>query len=475
MAGGGARALKNFGLLSVAHVGVRILHLVLLAIIARSLGKEAVGGYATAIGVALYFFMLADLGVNPRLIREASALPSSAAAEYGRSLATKVALIPLNALCLGLLVPFLPYPDWVVELLVVFAIGSVVQSFCQLNESLLRSREKMHWEAISSLIQGVIFVGGSAYALLNEWSMVWVGWSRLAGVAVGFFGTLPVVAREIPILWRSLPSLSLLRSAFPYAATSLTAVAFGQIDIVIMSLMASQELVGEYASVSRLLVAGGAFAITGANTLLPGAARVFASGQRESFRYLMASTANLGALIGASITVGLALVGGPILTLIYGEEFANLETAFALGSAYVLLKTLTAIFGMGLTAAERQAARAKAVGVGLVATVILVALLVPPFGVLGAVGALVGSELVLAGSCLFAGRDTLVNSDSGVSALRLTFAMAVAFAVWTVNRDAGVVVLTLSCVASYAAALALTGELGSALRAFRRLAAGRAS
>jgi O-antigen/teichoic acid export membrane protein len=250
-----------------------------------------------------------------------------------------------------------------------------------LNESLLRAREKMHWEAVSNLVQGTILVGGSALALTNGLEMIWIGWAQLAGTLARFAVTVPAVRREIPILWRSAPSAQLLRSALPYAATSITAAAFSQIDVVILSLVASQKLVGEYASVSRLLVGVGAFAITGANTLLPAAARVFVRGSAESFRYVMANAFQLGALIGTAASVALALVGGPILRLVYGEAFGNLELALSTGSIFVAFKTLSSIFGMGLTAAERQATRARCLGIGLDATIVLMAVLVPPFGV----------------------------------------------------------------------------------------------
>ena len=51
MSGALGRAIQNFGFLTGAQITVRLLHFGLLAAIARMAGKEAVGGYATAISV----------------------------------------------------------------------------------------------------------------------------------------------------------------------------------------------------------------------------------------------------------------------------------------------------------------------------------------------------------------------------------------------------------------------------------------
>lgn len=470
MTGALSRVVHNFSRLASAQVLVRLLHFGLLAAIARMLGKEAVGGYATAISVALYFAMFADLGICPRLVREGSARPGSAANEFARSLTVKLALVLPTLLLLGAVLAILPYPGWVIELLAVFAVTSILQSFCQLNESLLRSREKMQVEAGASVLQGVILVGGSIVALWAGLDMIWVGWARLAGVGARFFTTLAAVRQEIPIRLTHRVSWDLLRSATPYAATSITSVAFGQIDVVILSLIASQELVGEYASVSRLLIAVGAFAITGSNTALPAAARIFAQRGERVLRDVMVSAFRMGAALGAASTVGLALIGGPILRFVYGDDFADLEVPFVLGSLYILFKTLTSIFGMGLTARGLQAARARCIVIGIVATAILVTTLVPPFGVIGAVGALVGSEAVLWSTSLLAGRRFLLDRTASATALSLTASMAAAALGWPFIRELGPWAAFGACGSAFALGLVLTGEVGRLRRAVQAIA-----
>ena len=68
------RALRNFGALTGAQLAARVLNFVLLAALARTLGSEGAGGYATAISVALVFLLLSDAGLDARVAVDSAGL-----------------------------------------------------------------------------------------------------------------------------------------------------------------------------------------------------------------------------------------------------------------------------------------------------------------------------------------------------------------------------------------------------------------
>ncbi len=395
-----ARVLRNVGLLTGAQLAARVLNFVLLAALARIAGSDGAGAYATAVSVALGFLLLSDLGLSPRLIREASARPDEGGDLYRETLGLKLLLLVPAGLAIGVGVLWLPYPAQVRELVGLMGVAALLQSLAQANEGLLRARERMQWEALGGLLQSGLTTGLAVWWLASGWGLLWVGVARIVGVAAHLLLLSAVLRQEIRFAPPGPGARASLRAALPYMSTASMNLAYGQIDIVLLSLVATQSQVGEYALISRIVLVAGTFASTGAAALLPTLARAFTEAKAR-FRRLALAVPATAAVLGGFGTGGLAILGGPVLTLAYGDEFAPLTPLFTTATGYVLLRFLTAALGVVLTAAGRQATRALCIFLGLMATLAFILLWVPTHGVAGAVDALVGSELVLL-ACLAA-------------------------------------------------------------------------
>lgn len=367
----------------------------LLASLARGLGSEGAGGYATAISVALVFLLISDLGLSPRLIREASAHPVEAIRLYREAVALKLGLVAPTVLAVGAATCWLPYSDEVLQLVALMGVAALIQSFAQVNEALLRSRETMHWEALGGLFQSAIATSLAVTFLASGLPILWIGIARIVGALANALLTGLVLRKDFHVGLPGPGTFGALRSAAPYMTTASMNLAYGQIDIVILSLIASQSQVGEYALISRIVLVAGTFASTGAASFLPSLARAFAQEDRSRFRRTATSSIGVAAVMGGLGSLGLAAFGEPILALAYGAEFESLTGAFVVATGYVLLRFLTASLGMALTAAGLQSTRAFCIFLGLLATIVLILLWVPSRGVTGAVFALVGSEFVL--------------------------------------------------------------------------------
>ncbi len=388
------RALRNFGALTGAQVASRVLNFVLLATVARTLGSEGAGGYATAISVALIFQLMSDAGLSPHLIREASANPNHGVRLFRESLALKCWLAVPTLIAIAASTLLLPYPAEVRQLIGLAGIAALIQSFGQIQEALLRSREAMHWESLGGLLQSAITVALAALFLGSGYSLVWIGVARIVG-ALANFAFVGRFVRADYGLAKPRSMTASLRTALPYMATASMNLAYGQIDVLLLSLVLTQAQVGEYALISRIVLVAGAFASTGAAALLPTLARTFANEARSAFRRLAQGILAGAAAAGLVASAILAGLGGPVLLLAYGGEFEPLVALFQLATGYITLRFLAASMGMVLTAAGRQSTRAFCIFLGLIATVVLVLALAPARGVEGAILALVGSEALL--------------------------------------------------------------------------------
>ncbi|MCP5056935.1 MAG: oligosaccharide flippase family protein [bacterium] len=364
------------------------------------------GGYATAVSVALAFLLLSDLGLSPRLVRDASADPEQAVALFRESLGLKLILLVPAALAIIAGGLWLPYPAELRQLVVLMGLAAILQSFGQLNEALLRSRETMHWEALGALLQSLLTTLLALVAIGLGFSLFWVGVARILGAAANLALSSFVVRRDLRPRMPA-DALPTLRSALPYMATASMNLAYGQIDVALLSLVATQNQVGEYAMISRIVLVAGTFASTGAASFLPALARSFTTAA-ANFRRMAGTAVGVAAGLGAFGSAALAFLGPWLLVVAYGEGFATLEPLFLAATAYVLFRFLSAALGLVLTASGRQSARARSIFIGLIATLVLVLGCVPIWGVAGAVGALVGSEMILV-ACLVASTVPLLR------------------------------------------------------------------
>lgn len=396
-----ARVVVNIGLIAGSNLFGRVMNLVLHAALGRAFGPEGLGGYATAVALAAYFIFAVDFGVSPRIVREGAVDPEGLEREYAEALGIKIALGGLACLAIGLLSLVLPYEPWVVRLCLLLAASSILRSFSYLNQSVCRAKERLGLEGAGNVLSAVVFVGLSLAFLRLDLPVESVGWASIAAASVQLATTQVFTARFIRIGIAFPPRFEMVKRALPYATTSLSLLAFAQIDVLILSFVEEAEFVGRYAAISRLLLIAGTLASLSTAAILPTAARLYGQSDAQRFDELTNGAIRVVLSIGVGAAVGTVLVARPLIVGVYGQGFADLHPFLEAGAAFLVFKFAVSILAMVLTSRGRQGDRARSVLIGLAATVVLVPILSDLFGLAGAVGALVGSEAVLV-SCLAA-------------------------------------------------------------------------
>jgi O-antigen/teichoic acid export membrane protein len=390
------RVLANIAFITGANLIIRALNLVLHVALGRLFGSEGLGGYVTAIALSAYFIFLADFGISPRIVREGAAAPELQEEEFAKALAPKLALSAIGLVLVALLGFVLPYETWVVQLCQVLSVAAIVRSIAYLPEMICRARERLDLEGAAQTIPVIIMVGTSLTLLHFGYPVSAIGWAVLGSSILHLVLALAFARRFIRIRIQMPPDWSLIRSALPYATSSLTILAFAQIDILIISFTESADFVGKYAAVSRLILIAGTFSSLATSAVLPAATRIFSSGSQERFDHLINSALRMVLSIGFAVAIGTAGLAQFTMSALYGDAFANLYPLLQAGAVLLIFKFAVSVLSIALTSCGRQADRARAILIGLAATIVFVAITVPLFGLAGAVGSMVASEFVLA-------------------------------------------------------------------------------
>ena len=207
------------------------------------------------------------------------------------------------------------------------------------------------------------------------------------------------------------PHLQTVRAAAPYTATLIAFAAFAQSNVIVLSMIAGQTLVGEYTTISRVLLLGSIIPQLIAPAIVPASSRIFSNADPARYRRLTTASLRFAFLLAGAGLVGLVSIAKPLLGFIYGDEFVRLYPYLQLGALYMVFQFGSESLGTALTATGRQDRRARAIFVALGCSVPLFITLTLWLGVKGAVFALILSELILVTSEGIAARDLIDLPD----------------------------------------------------------------
>jgi O-antigen/teichoic acid export membrane protein len=201
-------------------------------------------------------------------------------------------------------------------------------------------------------------------------------------------------------------AVDLAREALPFAGFTILTTLYLRIDVVLLSLLATQGALGLYQPPVRFAAALIILPDALASILLGRAAR--SPDGRDVKRHQERLLA-VGVPIGLVIVGLCAVAGKPVLGALYGAEFREAWLALTLLAATVPVALVAAVNGNALTARGRQRDRVICLAA---ASVVAVAAGVPAIAVWGFNGAAAVSllnELVLAaGYALALGRRSLL-------------------------------------------------------------------
>jgi O-antigen/teichoic acid export membrane protein len=288
----------------------------------------------------------------------------------------------------------------------------ILQSVADLTRSASISQKRGDVWAAHAIVENAAW-------LVTIGGLLALGWPLLAALVGGCLVMLVSSAAGLLVVVRfygvrlrpRLGHWDELRNLRPYAAYSLLGTAYLRSDtLLVAALMPGSGLVaaGAYYAALRLLAAFEYVPEALSIALLPELTEGFAKNAAKLAPGLRRA-ARL--LVFASVPVPflMLLVAEPFLQLLFGDELVGFGWVLAVLSVTVPIRCYGWLAGAALTATDRQAFRAAGVGAGWVALVAVDVLLIPSFGIAGAVaGSAIGLAVVVA---IYASRVPEVTAD----------------------------------------------------------------
>lgn len=383
----GATLLRG-GLAGVATLTLeRGTALLLVVVLARWLPAEAYGRYSFVVAYLTIFQIVADLGLEPVLLRRLSQDAARRGDLLASALALRAGLASLAGLAAILLVP------WVAEQgdlrpLVVAAAPAVLWAAQPGYRALFRAEMRLDEVLKIAAVGAATTLAGAAIALGCGGGAAAV-FAGVATAQLATFGLAVVRARSLfrprlrfdLAIWRGL-----LHESWPVGLNVLVAVAGLRIAPILLMRYRGAFEVGAFASAARLAEALNLVADGVLLAVFPMLARLAprADGDRRAMAELAAMTARYLALVFLAIALFLSQAAEPLMRALFGETFAPAAPVLAILAWNAVLSALGTLYANLLVIVGRQRVLLVLNSVSAVLQLGLQVVLVSRFGLLGA-------------------------------------------------------------------------------------------
>lgn len=394
------RVAKNSIVQTVGFLAKGITGFVVVVAIGRLAGVKSVGDFSFVVTFVLLFTFIAQMGIPDLLVRELARRRDDRQAVthlVGNAISICALLGPVAIFAMAAVVRSMGYPWPIFYAVVLAGLGLCLHSIVEVIASVFKAYESMEWSSALTVAEELLFLLGAVIVLVVGYSLVWLFvaylFSRLfalvlaAGLHRRNFGIL-AFGRELHT-WRTL-----LRLGFPFAANIALSPVYIRLDVVVLSMLSGNLAVGFYEAATSLVIHTNIIALVVNYSLLPVLSREFLRESRRVVTYTAKSIQYI-AIPGFLIAILLLVLGDRILILIYGNRFVGSTAAVRLLAVIIPLRLISHSLATTLTATDRQGLRSMGIAVAAASNVGLNLLLIPPYGLMGAVYATILTELTL--------------------------------------------------------------------------------
>jgi O-antigen/teichoic acid export membrane protein len=420
----GDRVIRGSGLRAAAHVVGVLVGAVSAPLVVRHLGPTRYGQFATVGSVMFVTAALTEGGLANVATRQYSTADLAGKRAVIANLAGLRLVLGLlggaGALAFGFIAG---YPSVMIAGL---AIGTATLLFTGLGGSLstsLTADLRLPAVAVVDLVRSLattafflvlVLLGAGLFGFFTvAASVALVAWLLTCVMVRGRMPLWPSFDRAV---WRKLA-----RETALYAAATALGVAYFQVALVAMSLLANANETGYYAAAFRIVDLANGIPWLLAGSSFPVLAHA-AANDPARMRYVLGRTTETALLIGGLVVIVILLGASFGIKVVGGSEFAPSASALRILSAGVWATYLIAVWSFALLSLQRYRQMVIANGVSLLLAVALSVVLIPAAGADGGAITTAVLELFLAaanGFFLFRARPDLRPGASVLPRLAL--------------------------------------------------------
>lgn len=363
-------------------------------LLARYLGVEQFGQYATVIAFVNLFMVFNDLGLSRYSLIEGSRDKNKLGYLLGNGLLIEGIL---SLVLYGLMIIIgktIGYPSLIIELIIILAIAELLFESRKIYQSTLQALTKFNIISWQQIIYSLLFFLLVAAAVFNRPEVKIVAYIQLFVSALMFVLYLIFVFKYVKPVIKLKEIPPLLKKSWIFCVSSVFFIIYFQIDVIMLSIMKSEIEVGLYSAIYRLVVAFFMIPQIIFQVALPYIYQ-FSLDNKEKFSRITHTIQKYLIAIAVPITILFWLGAKQTIVFVYGKEYLPAIAVSQIMSFVLIIRFFTYSSAESITAINRQKIRASIEGITAVLNIILNLILIPKYSYNGSAIATLISEFTL--------------------------------------------------------------------------------
>lgn len=400
---------RNTALRASAEIVGKLASVVLFAFIARGLGTGILGEFVFALAVAQIVWAVAGFGLDRMALRDIAREREAAVDRLFWDITGFKAVAGTAGVAVSVaLVVALDYSGREQQLIAILGASFVVVLMSSSAQTVFQAYERMEYFFYAAVPNKILAAVLGIAVLALGGGIVAVAVSNLVAAVAGLVLAMAIMYRRFArptakVTPRRWPQL--LRRSGPFGLQEVFGQIIFRLDIVLLSLITTSAIVGQYGAGYRLIEATLFLAWSVGTSVLPMYSYLEPDGELSLYRVFEGSL-KFVTVIMMPVSVALFVCARPIVDLLYGlpayegavpvlRWLAFSALAYALGHL------------AGILVLVRRPGRVTVVAVGAVAVVstVINLLLIPAYEAQGAAAAALATQVILGGVSLALARS----------------------------------------------------------------------
>ncbi len=361
----------------------------------RYLLPEGFGLLSLAISVTNLFIFFTDPGLGTLMTREIARDRSLISKYLGNLAVIRVALSVLTFVLIAVFANLRGYPQQTIYVVYIMAVATVLYAFNGLFNSVFQAYEKMEYQSIGNVLNSVVILAGSLYAVQQHLGVVEFAMVTLIADLVLLIFSFLVCTLLFPLPKLEFDwvfSKAALTEALPFGISGVFMTIYYSVDSVILQSMHGDTVLGWYSASSRLIRYLAILPQIISVTIFPAMARFHLS-SKDSLMLISEKYLKYMLVLGIPMGVGTTILADKIIYTFAGPDYTE-----SIPAMQILIWSMVFVFaGASLTrlfeSANKQRLVTRITGVGMVLNVALNLTLIPLFSYIGSSIAVVLTEL----------------------------------------------------------------------------------
>jgi O-antigen/teichoic acid export membrane protein len=380
---------------------------VLSAAIARLLGAYELGQYLLAFSYYFIFVTLASQGLKTLFTRELARNPEDAPIYLVNGIFLQLLFGLVAYLVLVAIVFVMPYSNDTSIVCCIMGLAVIPFALSNITEAIFQAQEKMHLIAVTTVPIYVLRLFAMLEAMHFNYGIESVVAILVISEVLIFLIQWLCLIRFVKPEWTIKRDFlqNTVRGARTFFAIEGVAVISSRLDVVILSIMGSELLLGFYGGVIQLLQPFLIIATSMVIAMFPSMSRRVNHRQiawNSDQRYITENLIEILMFMALPFLVGILFLGRELLMLVYGDEFGGAALALQISALSLLLLPFNRALSYLLVANGFEQVNLREVAVTTPIGGLIGIVLISQFQLLGAAAMVFTKEAIAASQYIFA-------------------------------------------------------------------------